>query len=735
MPFDVAGNFSRLHNWQDDRDAGIRILADRHDAEDDNFALGFNQTFLRTGAAPMTGDLNMNGNGIHTIEAGSAAVPGLTFELDVDTGLFQPAPDQLGVSVSGLQTALFTSASLNLIGKLAINAPTDIPSNFFLLGATAGIRMGSALDTATIDATDETGSAAFKAMSVNALGFSVSTGAAPQPALAINNQGEFGFNTLPVAGVIARFAYRGYDDVGMEIFRSSAVELGIHTFDRAGAAYRAIRHLAASHAWNIGGTPIMSLSDTGLLTTVGLVLIDAPADGNSLFRVLGVTAGLRIGTAPGIATIDAVDETGGVSYKPLSINATTISLAIEGTTKLLVNAAGAVVAGSGTINGSLLVDAPADGNNILRVLGATAGLRMGSSAGGIATIDAVDETGGLSYKSLDIVAASYDLKIGPTPATVIAIDINKLIGFNCAPTAGAIARFQNFNNNDAGLEIRRTAADIMSLMSYNRQAGAYTKLNYYGLTHAWHIGGVETMSLIQPSSQGILLLNRTAYAIGGGNGGQLQIGDGLGSAGLTIHASATGSNDIQLSRGTTGTLSYNGMIRYEQSVNVLSFWTNATSRVRIADTNISPSVDATYNLGAATFRWATVYASVGTINTSDEREKTDICPIPDAWLDAWGAVQYSRYKWIKTSDSKVWHVGVIAQRIVATFKAAGIDALELGLVKYDAWEFRSETTIDGTVEIPNSAGDRWGVNYAECSIMEAAYQRREIARLKALLHA
>ena len=59
MPYDSQGNFSRIHNWEDDRLNNIDIVTDHHDAEDDNFAEGLNIAFLRDGRIPMEGDLNM----------------------------------------------------------------------------------------------------------------------------------------------------------------------------------------------------------------------------------------------------------------------------------------------------------------------------------------------------------------------------------------------------------------------------------------------------------------------------------------------------------------------------------------------------------------------------------------------------------------------------------------------------------------------------------------------------
>ena len=61
----VSGVFSRLHNWVNDRDANIKILATRHDAEDDNLAAGINNTLTKDGQNSATANLPM-GNFRHT---------------------------------------------------------------------------------------------------------------------------------------------------------------------------------------------------------------------------------------------------------------------------------------------------------------------------------------------------------------------------------------------------------------------------------------------------------------------------------------------------------------------------------------------------------------------------------------------------------------------------------------------------------------------------------------------
>ena len=73
MPFDSQGNFSRVHNWEQDRINGIKIVSDRHDAEDDNFASGFDLCLVRDGRAAMTGNLKMGDFQIKNVANGSSS--------------------------------------------------------------------------------------------------------------------------------------------------------------------------------------------------------------------------------------------------------------------------------------------------------------------------------------------------------------------------------------------------------------------------------------------------------------------------------------------------------------------------------------------------------------------------------------------------------------------------------------------------------------------------------------
>ena len=73
MPFDSEGNFTRVHNWESDRQADIDIVSDRHDEEDDNFANGFNDCMLRDGRATMEGDLKMGNFQVKQVANGTVS--------------------------------------------------------------------------------------------------------------------------------------------------------------------------------------------------------------------------------------------------------------------------------------------------------------------------------------------------------------------------------------------------------------------------------------------------------------------------------------------------------------------------------------------------------------------------------------------------------------------------------------------------------------------------------------
>jgi hypothetical protein len=117
-----------------------------------------------------------------------------------------------------------------------------------------------------------------------------------------------------------------------------------------------------------------------------------------------------------------------------------------------------------------------------------------------------------------------------------------------------------------------------------------------------------------------------------------------------------------------------------------------------------PVPDGTVNLGGAGNRWNTVFATTGTINTSDRNEKQDIVDLDAAEkrvaLALKGLVKKFRFKDAvaqKGDDARI-HVGLIAQDVEAAFLAEGLDPFRYGMLCRDDMK-------DGSF--------RYGVRYEE----------------------
>lgn len=164
------------------------------------------------------------------------------------------------------------------------------------------------------------------------------------------------------------------------------------------------------------------------------------------------------------------------------------------------------------------------------------------------------------------------------------------------------------------------------------------------------------------------------------------------------------------------------------------------------------------SLGRPASLWSEVYATTGTINTSDYRLKQNIANPTDALLNAWGSVGFKVFQFKDAVEKKGlsaarYHVGVIAQDVQNAFTNQGLDATKYGLFCHDEWgnEYETVEVIDqeevldaeGNVVTPvqkhteqrvvTAAGDRFGIRYEEALALECAYLRRELDRIKTAL--
>jgi hypothetical protein len=139
MAFDASNIYSRVHDWVADRVAGVKIRADRMDAEFDAVAV----------ALTALGQNTLDPVNPYVSVKGSAAAPGITFLGDLDSGITSLGADQLELVANGV-----VQLSVNTAGVDGIIGATTPAAGTFTTGtiATADIN-GGAIDGTIIGGT------------------------------------------------------------------------------------------------------------------------------------------------------------------------------------------------------------------------------------------------------------------------------------------------------------------------------------------------------------------------------------------------------------------------------------------------------------------------------------------------------------------------------------------------------------------------------------------------------
>lgn len=127
------------------------------------------------------------------------------------------------------------------------------------------------------------------------------------------------------------------------------------------------------------------------------------------------------------------------------------------------------------------------------------------------------------------------------------------------------------------------------------------------------------------------------------------------------------------------------------------------------------TTDDRLDLGSSSARWDDVYATNGTIQTSDRRLKQDIAPLTEAELNAAARISklFVKYRWKSSvaeklvvdeegniiSDPARTHVGVIAQDLSEAMAQEGLDARNYGFFIHTEW-WTCEVEVPAVEEVP-----------------------------------
>lgn len=228
---------------------------------------------------------------------------------------------------------------------------------------------------------------------------------------------------------------------------------------------------------------------------------------------------------------------------------------------------------------------------------------------------------------------------------------------------------------DSAVDINGGAIDGTPIGASSASTGAFTTLS---------VSGLATLSdgvTVSNDSASVATLNRTT------NDGDIEV--------------------FQKDGTTVGSIGTNSGQPY--------FINSSNAGVRLYTNGVAAAgsggafADNLQDLGSSSVRWDDIYATNGTIQTSDRNEKQDIRPLAAAEVAAAQelATQGVIYRWISAVEEKGaaarQHSGHIAQDVKATLEKHGLNAFDYAFLSYSEW-------VD---EKTGESRSRYGLRYTE----------------------
>ena len=238
-----------------------------------------------------------------------------------------------------------------------------------------------------------------------------------------------------------------------------------------------------------------------------------------------------------------------------------------------------------------------------------------------------------------------------------------------------------------------------------------------------------TSERMRIDSSGNLLVNKTSSSVAS-TGTELRAG---GNGIVSLIATSSGTNPAYFNRlssdgtivnfakdgSTVGSIgSAPNAFFLSSSLNELNLGSRGSTQAYMdvvggVALSTSTSYDGSSDLGRSNARFDDIYATNGTIQTSDRNEKQDIASLTATEMLVAARISglFKTFRWIDSvadkGDNARTHTGVIAQDVQAAFIAEGLDAGDYALFTSATWwEAQTDVAaVDAVAEVTDEDGN------------------------------